>query len=211
MPSGGDEDGVPRGEQGDLSRLSRDFDEIADVEGIAGAEEDAGEIVFQDVLEGEAKRDPDETGRPEHGADDRGRIEDLEGDDDAEGHDREPDETTCEVSSERGNPQAGVPTFATMEKVREDRKKGDHTQGDGNERQFGHEAAPEAVELLHGRGQAGAHLRRFGQAVEGQDDALGAIHEGQGFLARFCSRHLAGESHHPGVHLHVDLLELPDL
>ena len=113
IPVDGHQHRGARGEAEDAALTALDEDEVILAEGLAQAEQQTGDVVLDGVAQREAEREPEDAGRAQHGSHQRGRVEEIERDDDADDQQRRAHHVLQQFGEEaivRDAQKRGVPT-----------------------------------------------------------------------------------------------------
>ena len=129
-----------RGHRDHDALVAVDDDVVAGRERLAQAHQDAGEVVLQRVLEGEAERDAEHAGGAEHGADKRGGVHDLQRHQQAERGDRPAHGGARQVAQEGVAPGHPLEQRAAREPAAEQPEQPHRDQRQRQQRQCGEQA-----------------------------------------------------------------------
>lgn len=179
----GDEDCITGREECDFANLAVNFYGIADFEGVASAQEDTGEVVFSDVLEGETDGDTGEAGGSHDGTDDGCGVEQLEGEEDCDEVDYELCEAGEQLFPHGGEFQAIEEAEVWTEEFCDEVGCGKDEYCGSDERKFDDYSLCHFPDFFIGGCELAGDFSGFLEAIEGEDDALRAFGEGDCVLA----------------------------
>ena len=150
------QDGSARRQPDDAAFVAVYHHLIIVVEGLAQAEQQAGNVIFNGVAQGETDRQPDHAGGAEHGAEQGRGVEYFEGEDEAASDDRHADDLPHEVAQEGIAAEAPHQRRVARDKAGEPPENAKHRGRHRQQRQKRDETARRSQQAFHRRQQAAA-------------------------------------------------------